>query len=97
MFEEWIRNKHKWVFSVPFSHEAMEEFTDVVKNMKNDDLWNRWVKICTDLENDEKASLVEASMIEIVSRPDQAMNRSKSEHHSKPLSALKFRKSWIDD
>jgi len=78
--EEWImlKNNGKWQFTVPFSHQAMEEFTKAVKNMKNSDLWNRWVQICKDLENDEKASLVEASMFEIVARPNQFSNRSKA-------------------
>ena len=66
----------------------MEEFTQAVKKMQSPDLWERYVTICTDLENDEKASLVEASMIEIVTRPDQAMNRSRADQTISPVTGI---------
>ena len=39
--EKWLEMKHRWQFTVPFSHKAMEEFTKAVKDMKNPDLWDR--------------------------------------------------------
>ena len=73
--------------TVPFPYDVMVELTEEVKNLKNpekyDNIWDSYVKLCEDLE--EKADLVEASVFEIVTRPNQALNLSKNIEGSSKL------------
>ena len=64
--EFWINASHRYKMTVPFSHKVFEELTQAVKNMENPELWERYVRICTKLE--ELTLLVEASMLDIVAR-----------------------------
>ena len=64
--EFWIKARHRYRMTVPFSHQVFEELTQAVKNKKNPELWDRYVRICTKLE--ELTLLVEASMLDIVAR-----------------------------
>jgi hypothetical protein len=64
--EFWIGASHRYKMTVPFSHQVFEELTQAVKNTKNPEIWDRYVRLCTKLE--EHALLVEASMLDIVAR-----------------------------
>jgi hypothetical protein len=64
--EFWIGASHRYRMTVPFSHQVFEELTQAVKNTKNPEIWDRYVRLCTKLE--EHALLVEASMLDIVAR-----------------------------
>ena len=54
--------------TVPFSHQVFEELTQAVKNTKDPELWERYVRLCTNLEEQEGLLLAEASMLDIVAR-----------------------------
>merc|ERR1712223_1643828 len=85
--ENWVDASHRYKMTVPFPYDVMVELTEEVKNLKNpqkyDNIWDSYVKLCEDLE--EKADLVEASVFEIVTRPNQALNLSKNIEGSSKL------------
>jgi hypothetical protein len=64
--EFWIGASHRYRMTVPFSHQVFEELTQTVKNTKDPELWERYVRLCTKLE--ELVLLAEASMLDIVAR-----------------------------
>ena len=64
--EFWIGASHRYRMTVPFSHQVFEELTQAVKNKKDPELWERYVRLCTKLE--ELVLLAEASMLDIVAR-----------------------------
>ena len=65
--EFWIGASYRYRMTVPFSHQVFEELTQAVKNTKDPELWERYVRLCTKLE-EHQVLLAEASMLDIVAR-----------------------------